>query len=170
MAEPVTTALLVSSGLQLLGGALEFFGNRKARKQQAEAIRRQAALREMEAKEIIERASINIEAVRKDTARLIGEQRSTFAAAGFKMAGSPLDVATSTLNRAEEQIENMQREAEFDAKMVRLGARADRDQARGIGEAGVFQDIGSALTLTARAATFANSAGFFKKTRPAGEK
>lgn len=148
----MSTALLVTAGVQLLGGALEFFGNRKARKAQAQAMRRQAALRDMESKEILERAAINIKSVREDTRRLIGEQRSTFAAAGLKMEGSPLDVATSTLNRAEEQIENMQREAEFDAKMVRLGASADRALAGATERAGRYQDFGTVLTSGARVA------------------
>lgn len=164
MAEPVSTAILVSQGIQLLGGALEFFGNRKARRAQAEAIRRQAELREIEAKEILQRAEINIDVVRDETTRLLGEQRSTYAAAGLRMEGSPLDVATSTLNRAEEHIDNMRREAEFDANMVRIGARADRDLARSTESAGVFQDIGTIATLSARTLSFADRAGAFKKT------
>lgn len=144
----------VSLGFQLLGGALEFFGNRKARKAQAEALRKQAMLREAEAEEIMRRAAINIEAVRKDTTRLIGEQRSVYAAAGLKLEGSPLDVATSTLNQAEEEIELMRQEAEFDATAVRLGASADRSLARSTERAGVYQDIGTIATIGARTTRF----------------
>lgn len=117
----------------LLGQVIS--GEREAQAAREEGRRRQQAA-EMQARETIERAKFNVETVRREGEALTGEQVSSFARAGVDISsGSPLLVLAEAKANAEREIFNIQREAEFEAQVLRAGGMLQLAQGREVAAA-----------------------------------
>jgi hypothetical protein len=128
-----------------VGAAISIYGQIKGAEADAEAMRREAASRELEAQEILKRTKINQEIVQEEGDILMGNQQ-TFFSMGGTMVGSPLMVLARTAHGIAREKRNMQMESEFRASQLRSGAAVSRDLADQRQSAGYLQATGTALT------------------------
>jgi hypothetical protein len=107
---------------------------------QARAAREQQAMRNEQAKEILARAQINAKEMLRAEAKLTGNQVSAFAKAGVDVgAGSPLTVYAQSIADSRRAINNMLKEAEFRARVIRQEGMASGRLASEIMGAGRIQ-------------------------------
>lgn len=127
-----------------------------AGQQEADALRAEARQRQildnLQADEILERAKINVESVRRESDVLTGDQVSAFAKAGVDVSsGSPLLVLAQAQAEAQREIVNIEREARFDAAQIRrggaAGVRAANRAAAAIGLGGTARLLTGAVSL-----------------------
>lgn len=127
--------------LMILGGIFSLFnawGNYEAKQKEAEALRRKAAADEAQAKEYLERQTINENIQFK---KGMMEISSFNVAKGGGQAGAMAD-AISVLN---ENLSLSRRDAEYNAAMIRAGAKERLRQAEDVSSAGTISAIGSIL-------------------------
>ena len=128
-----------------IGAALSIYGQIKGAEADAEAMRREAASRELEAQEILKRTKINQEIVQEEGDILMGNQ-ATFMGMGGSMYGSPLLTLARTAHGIAREKQNMQMESEFRAAQLRAGATVSRELAGERQQAGYLGAAGTALT------------------------
>lgn len=129
------------------------YGQIKAGKAQAAAARRNAEIKRMQANELLDRAEINIGEVFREGRIMAGNQASSYAAAGVGLDGSPLMVIEQTLARASEEASLIRRDAEFSAKMLRLGADIEVRQGKEMERAAKWGAAGSLISTGANIAS-----------------
>lgn len=128
-----------------VGTGLSIYGQIKGAEAEAEAMRREAASRELEAQEILKRARINQEIVQEEGDILMGNQQTFFSSSGT-LIGSPLMVLERTAHGIIREKQNMQIEADFKAAQLRSGANVARTLADERTQAGNIAAIGTVLT------------------------
>lgn len=141
--------------LMAAGTALSIWGIHEQSQAQARAARLDANLRDKQAKEVIERAQLNVTALLQNEGHLVGTQVSQFAKSGIDVGGqAPLLVQAFTIQNSRRQIYNTLREAQFRANMIRAGASSQRDLAKDIIRSGQLSMFG---TLFSRAGSYGMS-------------
>src|SRR5690606_32559295 len=137
-------ASLVSTGFQVAGQI-------GAANAEAEALRREAENREIQAKETLRRARINAEAARREGERLMGAQTAGYAASGVDIGtGSPLLTMQNTAFIISEDVNRINDEARREAEMIRRGAASLWSQAGDVRRAGALGAVGTSLTAAIR--------------------
>ena len=132
--------------LAIGGGLLSVYGQIQAGKAQAAAASRNAAIKRLQAEELLQRAEINIGEVFRESRIIAGTQASSYAAAGVGLDGTPLLVIEETLARASEEAQLMRRDAQFQAKMLRMGADIEQRQGKDLRDASYISAAGSLLS------------------------
>lgn len=127
------------------GGLLSAYGQIQAGKAQAAAASRNAAIKRLQAEELLQRAEINIGEVFREGRIMAGTQASSYAGAGVALDGTPLLVIEETLARAAEEASLIRRDAEFSAKMLRLGADIEERQGKEMEQAAKWGAVGSLI-------------------------
>jgi hypothetical protein len=140
-----------------VGTAISIYGQIKGAEAEADAARREAAARELEAQEILKRTKVNQDIVQEEGDILMGNQQTYFSMGG-SLIGSPLMTLERTAHSIAREKQNMQIEADFKAAQLRSGAAistelaGQRQQAGYIGAAGTVltsaYQIGSAMQKT----------------------
>lgn len=129
-----------------VGAAISIYGQIKGAEADADAARREAASRELEAQEILKRTKINQDIVQEEGDILMGQQETFFAGSGVQAYGSPLLVLERTAHGIAREKNNMQMESEFRANQLRSGAALSRDLADQRQQAGYLNAAGTLLT------------------------
>lgn len=120
-----------------VGTALNAFGQYKESKAQAESLRQQSMIDGLRADEILERNEINNQLLAEDTEKVIASQSVALAAQGQDLSGTTaMGILENTIRASIHQRERNNREAEFEARMIRFGARSQQ------GRAGEFESAG----------------------------
>lgn len=132
--------------LAAAGAALSIYGQIKGAEADAEAARREAASRELEADEILKRVQVNQAIVQEEGDILMGQQTTFFAGSGVQMGRSPLAVLERTAHGIAREKKNMDIEAQFRAAQLRSGAVLSRDLAGQRMQAGYISAAGTLLT------------------------
>lgn len=127
------------------GGLLSAYGQIQAGKAQAAAASRNAAIKRLQAEELLQRVEINIGEVFRESRIIAGTQASSYAAAGVGLDGTPLLVIEETLARATEEAALMRRDANFQASMLRAGADIEERQGKDLKKASYIGAAGSLL-------------------------
>lgn len=146
----VTAAIAVGSALT------SAYGQYKAGKDQAEAARQQARIGLMRAEEILSRNEIN-NGLLKEAALVQQGTQITQTFGSGKTLASTRNLVADTMTKANKQIELNTRQAEWEARMARLGAESQLASAENIEQASAINAIGTAGFGAARA--YANSPG-----------
>lgn len=134
---PLIIGMVAGTGTQVAGGIM-------AANSQADAQNRNAALKKLQADELLSRQTIN-EKIMRDQAEKVAKGYSVgFAASGREGAGigGMLQIKRDT----EENILNSRREAEFKAQMLRSGADIDQSLASDYQTASYITGAGSLLS------------------------
>jgi len=131
------------------GIAMQMYGSYKTGKDNAAAMRRQAALDGLKAQEILERNKINIETLFKNAKAFQGSQVAQITGAGGGMGASAMALIEETTILAAEEANAQSRSAEWEANMVRLGAESTMTAAGDVQTAGTISALGTGLSGSA---------------------
>ncbi len=131
------TALSVGSAL------VSAYGQYQSSQAQAEQQRQQSQIDFARAEEILRRNEINNELLMESALVHTGTQKAQAAGAGVDVSGIGR-LVQDTVNKAIEQIELDTRAAEWESRMVRLGAETRLETASDIESAGTISAIGKA--------------------------
>lgn len=136
MAEPVTWVAAASLAMNGVGQVMGAHS-------QAAAAEKDAAMKRMQASELLDRAAQNAETYQRQGDKLRGQQVNALASSGVDVgSGSSLTLMEETAHEVTRQITNMNREAQFKADMLNRGAdvsmdlAADRELAGWLGAGG----------------------------------
>lgn len=140
MADPFTL-LAVGLGINTVGGIMS--GEAKAR-----AAEQEAALRDMQAREVELKAIRDERITRKAGAEFMGKQTAALGASGFaaSLEGTPLILLEDTMFKIEDEVAALKHAASFRASQLRSGAQSLREQAASSRVAGYFGVFGNILT------------------------
>lgn len=155
----VTAAIAVGSAL------VQGYGQYQAGKAQADAMRQQAQLNLLKATEILERNDINNELLRESALVTQGTQVAQTFASGKTLA-STRNLVEQTMQTAKRQIELNTRAAEWEARMVRMGAESSIGAADKVQEAAMISSLATAGFGMARAYSNAPSYSSDTPTTP----
>ena len=147
----VMTAIAVGSAL------VSAYGEYKSSQAMAESNREQSQINFLKADEILARNQINNELLQESALVTMGTQRAQIAGSGVAVTASDRRLLRDTMEKAATQITLNNRAAEWEARMVRLGAETGLKSAEEIEKAGTISALGTAGFGTARA--FASSPG-----------
>lgn len=135
-------------GAAVAGTGVSIFGNISAAEQQKKLAERDALLREAQAQELIERESINENALAEQGELTALHYGSGAAASGVE--GSGIGGQLRIYQNTVQTISNQRRSAEFQARMIRAGADLEREQAGNAVSSAYIQGAGSLLTAGAQ--------------------
>jgi hypothetical protein len=110
-------------GMAIAGGTANAAGQVSAAKSQAEAAQKDAAIKNMQADELLSRQQINEQIMREQADRLELGYGSLAADTGG--AGTGIGGVLKIRQDVEQNISNSRRDAEFKAKMLRAGAAVE---------------------------------------------
>lgn len=137
---PAVSTIIAGAGLGLAA-----YGMISGAAAQADAEERDAALKRLQADEVIRRMYVKEEEMRKYGIELEGQQSSAISASGFDYQGSPLLLMETTKKNVEREILEMQRDAMFRADQLRKGADISMDISGSTSTAGWIQAGGTVL-------------------------
>ena len=153
----VETAILVA------GTAISVYGQIGAAEEQANSAKQQGAIKDIEARETLERAKMNEVEILRESENFQTRQFSGFAAGNVDITtGTPLMVMESTSAFFRREIETVNREANFRAQQTKYEADSYRSSAESTKRAAMIGAIGGSL-ITAGSA-YANSGSKNPKT------
>lgn len=133
---------LILAGTAIAGTGLSIYGQIRAAQAQEEAAQREAALKEMQAQELLGRQLINERIMREQGLQAESNYATSFASSGREGGlGGQVQIYTNTM----ESIRNSRREAEFKAKMLRMGADIELGLASDRKTAGYITGAGTAI-------------------------
>lgn len=139
------------SGLEIIaaaGLATSLYGQISGASAKADADRKNAQIKNMEADELLSRQTIN-EGIMRDQAELQGlGYQSSFASTGREGAG--LGGLLTIKKNLDQNLILSRRDAEFKAKMLRMGADIDLNLASDEQTAGYISGAGTLLTGAAK--------------------
>ena len=125
----------------------------KAAQEQERLMKEQALMDDMKADELLERNEINNELIRKDTEKFMGEQSAALAGKGQSLSGvTAMGLLEDTYRSMLEDIARNNRDAEWEAGMIRLGASSTRDAAKRTKKAAWIGALGTGLSGAGTAA------------------
>jgi len=133
----------------VVGTGMSIYGQIKGAEADAEAMKRNAASRELEASEIMKRTKVNQDILEEEGQILLGDQETFLGSRGTTF-GSPLLILTRTATKIAREKSNMQMESEFRAHQLRSGANISRGLADERKQAGQLGAAGTLLTSGAR--------------------
>lgn len=137
----------MAEGLMVTGTALSVWGQLEETNAQAKAAQDQATLRDIEARETLERAKINEQSILKERDVTFSAQTAGFAAGNVDVTtGTPLMVMEATGAFYREEVANMKREANFRAGQLQSEAGSYRESADSTRKVGAIKIAGSLLT------------------------
>ena len=120
---------------------------------------------DIEAKEIREDTTREVEAAAQERRRLLGTQRVRAAAAGVSStSGSPLDVQLETLSLARQELDDILISGQRRERTARITAFGRVQQARSQTSSAIFTGLGNLGSLATRSASF-----FQKSPKPKGK-
>lgn len=159
-----------AAGLVLLaaGTAVQIYGQQQAAEQQAEMARKDAALKEDQAREVLDRVKINQEILQESGDKLQAQQIHAMSHGITVGTGSPLLIAEQTAYSTMREINNARIEAEFRASQLRAGAAASADYSGQVKKSADLESFGT--LLTAAYTGYANRSAFFGKSSPKSTK
>lgn len=130
--------------MAILAGGTMALGQVSAAQASAEAAQRNAGLKRLQAEELLSRQEINEQIILEESKRLELGYGSAFAATGREGAGlgGIMQIRKNTMDN----IANSRRDAEFKAKMLRLGADIESDLASDSLVAGLIGAGGTLLS------------------------
>ncbi len=125
----------------LLGTAMTAYGQISSAAAQADAQRADAAAKRLQADELLARQAINEQIMREQSTRAELTYGSAFAATGVEGGGlgGIMRLRKTTL----ENIALSRRDAEFKAKMLRMGADVQSELASDMMTAGIISGVGT---------------------------
>ena len=129
-----------------IGLGMQIYGQYKASKDKAAAMREQARLNRLKAVEILKRNEINKEALFKEAKALEGTQAVQLTAAGGGLGASAMALIEETSHFAAEEAKSMTRSAEWEANMVRMGAESTGKAAGQVETAGKISALGTGIS------------------------
>lgn len=142
MAGPLLIAMV---GIGLAGTALDIYGTYQSSKAQAEALRRQALLDRQRAEEVLERNKINNDLLFGRATQMMATQQVSFAGSGRALSATTLAVMANTMDLAAEQAIRNNREAQWEAMMINLGADSSDIAAMRVRKAAKLNALGQAF-------------------------
>ena len=146
-----------------IGSALvSAHGQYKSAQAQADARREQGQINFLKAEEILSRNFLNNELLMESALVHRGTQEAQIAGSGMAMGEATRGLLRDTIDKASSQIERNTRAAEWEARMIRLGAESQIESAGQIETAGKIQAFSTAGFGTASA--YANAPKGKKKT------
>jgi hypothetical protein len=140
------------TGLEIMaaaGLATSVYGQIKSGADRAGAQEYQAALKNIQANELLEREAINEQIMREKAELMSLDYGAAFAASGREGAG--LGGILKIHKNVEDSIANSRRDAEFKARMLRAGAEIDTKLASDLVSASYVGAGGTILTGVAKA-------------------
>lgn len=138
--DPITGLAIAS----LASSAFSAFSGRKAAKAKAEEYSRQAEINRLQAQEVLKRAKINSSILRKEGDRFKASQLSGFAAGNVSLgSGSVLNSLAETEISIKQELNNINEEAKFRARMLELGAQSIDRQVSNIRKSSTYDMINS---------------------------
>lgn len=127
-----------------VGTGMEIYGQISAASAQADAARRNAALKQQQASELLARETINESMIQQQSGIISSRYGSAAAAQGIEGAGIAGQLAI--LNNTQITIANSRREADFKAQMLRQGADIENKLASDVLSASYIKTGGTLLT------------------------
>jgi len=120
---------MIALATTVIGTGVSVAGSIMQGKREAEAAKAQAKLSSFQADAEIKRGDREEDVMRIEAARLVGQQRAAYAAAGVRLTGSPLLVMAQTIQDSEKDITMLQEETDARALSFRMQSRIFEDTA-----------------------------------------
>jgi len=137
---------LIALATTAIGTGISVVGSMMQGKREAEAAKAQAKLSSFQADAEIKRGDREEEVMRQEAARLVGQQRAAYAAAGVRLTGSPLLVMAQTIQDSEKDISLLQEETDARALSYRMQSRIFEDTATSAKTSSYFKAGSTILT------------------------
>lgn len=132
-------------GVLAVGTGLSLYGEYKQAQAQADAVRAQADAKRAQAFEILGRAEVNIERLRREAEVFKARQTGAVVRGGAEIRGQTLIQLEQTNSDVLEAIADQRREADFKAEQLFRGADIDTRLAGDIGAASRLSLLGGTL-------------------------
>lgn len=137
---PALSSFLLGAGILLEGGSQVFSASSRAHASEQDAI-----LKNEQADEVIRRAGVRTELMQDQQRQLEGAQVTSAVSSGFTLQGSPLLLMEASQKRINREIDEMNKDAQFQAEQLRRGADISSEMASDITTAGWIGAGGSVL-------------------------
>ena len=137
---------LIALATTAIGTGISVVGSMMQGKREAEAAKAQAKLSSFQADAEIKRGDREEEIMRQEAARLVGQQRAAYAAAGVRLTGSPLLVMAQTIQDSEKDISLLQEETDARALSYRMQSSIFEDTATSAKTSSYFKAGSTILT------------------------
>ena len=138
MAYAAAIGAIVAAGAQIYSGF-----------ERSAQMRREAALRDQEADEIIRRGNINADVTRLEFRNMSGKIVSSYAK-GISGGTSLFHVLNDVQSRYDQEISNITSEAEFRARQIKAGAASDRSAANATRNVSLIGGLGGLFAAGAQ--------------------
>jgi hypothetical protein len=126
MADPITIMTVASSAMSAIGAIQQGEAAQAQAQAEANAARRNALIKEMQAGVERQQANIREEQQRRQARGLLGRQRAAVAQAGIGFGGSALDVMEDSANKAELDSLTIRYEGDLRSRGLLADAESDR--------------------------------------------
>jgi len=137
---------LIALAATAIGTGVSVVGSVMQGKREAEAAKAQAKLSSFQADAEIKRGDREEEIMRQEAAKLVGQQRAAYAAAGVRLTGSPLLVMAQTIQDSEKDISLLQEETDARALSFKMQSRIFEDTASSAKTSSYFRAGSTILT------------------------
>src|SRR3990167_2932253 len=114
---------IIALAATAIGTGVSVVGSMMQGKREAEAGKGQGKLASFQADAEIKRGDREEEIMRQEAARLVGQQRAAYAAAGVRLTGSPLLAIAQTIQDSEKDISLLQEETDARALSFKMQSR-----------------------------------------------
>lgn len=132
------------TGMAIGSALVSAYGQYKSSQAQAEAQQQQAKLNFLKAEEVLARNEINNDLLLESALVHQGTQVAQIAGSGVDVGGQTQKrVVAETMRKAQRQIELNTRAAEWESRMIRIGAESQIQSSEEIALAGTISSIGS---------------------------
>jgi len=137
---------LIALAATAIGTGVSVVGSVMQGKREAEAAKAQAKLSSFQADAEIKRGDREEEIMRQEAAKLVGQQRAAYAAAGVRLTGSPLLGMAQTIQDSEKDISLLQEETDARALSFKMQSRIFEDTASSAKTSSYFRAGSTILT------------------------
>lgn len=121
---------LAFGGAQMLGSGIQAYGQFEASRQNAKALDYNASMMQIQAADAMQRATVDVADLRKQTDELQSAQTASYAAQGVDVSkGAPVALAEDTDARANEDARRIWRNATYQAWGLQMDASKTREEA-----------------------------------------
>lgn len=143
MSDPVTGGILIAST------GMEVYGKIAAANAQSQARAQELKLKNIQADEILSREAVNEQVIQDNSKRTESAYSTAFAATGREGAGVGGQIQIHKFTQ--DQVANLNRDANFKANMIRAGANIEANLASDVVSASYISGAGTLLTSGLRA-------------------
>lgn len=126
MADPITIMTVASSAMSAMGAIQQGQAAEAEAQARANALRRDALIKQMQAGVERQQANLREEQQRRQSRGLLGKQRAAVAQAGVGFGGSALDVMEDSANKAELDALTIRYEGDIRSRGLLADAEGDR--------------------------------------------